>query len=619
MRIATTAAPTAAALPGTASAVAAAFAVQGLLFISLTTRLPRFQDRWDLSELFVSGLLLMVVLLAGAGSALAEAGGDPQGQRHVAAGRLRPAGRRARRWSPWRHERGVFVGGLAVYGLGLGVVDAASNMQAVALEHRYGRTILPSFHGAWTAGGIVATVVAIAVTQPRSARRPAAARASSRWCCCAAPLLPASADPPVATTAAPALDVPWRQIMLLGAAMVLFYMVDTAATTWGPVFLKSAHEAPDWLLPLATLPYLVASLRHPAGRRRRGRAGRAPCRCCGSARSSRAAALAVIVFSPSWSVAVLGFTVAGRLGRRHRAAVVLGGRGRRGRRARPEARRARVDAVIARFNQFNYVGGLLGRGADRRGRVGVPAPRVRRADGPDPGDPAPGRRVPHRAGHAAYLTRPDPTRLAAPTVATSPHLLPPDLTRPPNRPSVTAGRNKSRHPDNAAAAHPRGVNGPCVTAVLPGSGAGLGEASGLGVGGGLEPELGVGLVVPLAVGLVELARVGVALDRVGLVGRGAVLVRGDRTGRELRGGSLGGLGLGASVDLGGLGRVASAFGRPRRPWSRQQPSWQSLAARLVAASASLTVAFLASGSRTSSITAMGALSPLRAPILVMRV
>ena len=44
------------------------------------------------------------------------------------------------------------------------------------------------------------------------------------------------------------------------------------------------------------------------------------------------------------------------------------------------------------------------------------------------------------------------------------------------------------------------------------------------------------------------------------------------------------------------------------------------AARLVAASASLTVAFFAdSGSRTNSITAMGALSPLRGPILMMRV
>ena len=46
----------------------------------------------------------------------------------------------------------------------------------------------------------------------------------------------------------------------------------------------------------------------------------------------------------------------------------------------------------------------------------------------------------------------------------------------------------------------------------------------------------------------------------------------------------------------------------------------ALAERLVAASASATVAFFGdSGSRTSSITAMGALSPLRFPILVMRV
>ena len=63
----------------------------------------------------------------------------------------------ARRSSRWPRQRGAFVAGLAVYGLGLGGVDAATNMQAVALEHRWGRTILPSFHGAWTVGGIVAT------------------------------------------------------------------------------------------------------------------------------------------------------------------------------------------------------------------------------------------------------------------------------------------------------------------------------------------------------------------------------------------------------------------------------------------------------------------------------
>jgi hypothetical protein len=356
VRIATTAAPTVAGLARHRAAVAAGFAVQGLLFISLTTRLPRFQTRWDLSELFVSGLLLMVVLLAGAGSALAEMAATRRGSATTlrvgfvlqAVGLAAVAG---------ASQRAVFVGGLAVYGLGLGVVDAASNMQAVAVEHRYGRTILPSFHGAWTAGGIVATVVTIAVT------RVGLLAGLLPLCTVAllllvAPLLPASAAPPVATTA-PALDVPWRRILLLGAAMVLFYMVDTAATTWGPVFLKSVHAAPDWLLPLATLPYLVASLAtRLAGDAAVARIGAVPLLRTGALVAC--AALAVIVFSPSWWVAVLGFTVLGGsvaviAPLSFSAAAVVAGGG-----LAPEARRARVDAVIARFNQFNYVGGLLG-------------------------------------------------------------------------------------------------------------------------------------------------------------------------------------------------------------------------------------------------------------------
>ena len=57
----------------------------------------------------------------------------------------------------------VFVGGLAVYGVALGVVDATSNMQAVAVEHRYQRPILPSFHGAWTFGGLLGAGLALAM------------------------------------------------------------------------------------------------------------------------------------------------------------------------------------------------------------------------------------------------------------------------------------------------------------------------------------------------------------------------------------------------------------------------------------------------------------------------
>src|SRR3954471_23906849 len=58
--------------PRTRLAVACSFATQGFVFISLTTRLPAFSDRWDLTEVELSLLLLALVLLAGVGTLLAE-------------------------------------------------------------------------------------------------------------------------------------------------------------------------------------------------------------------------------------------------------------------------------------------------------------------------------------------------------------------------------------------------------------------------------------------------------------------------------------------------------------------------------------------------------------------
>jgi MFS family permease len=351
-------------------AVALAFGTQGLLFISLTTRLPRFQERWHLTELAVSGLLLMVVLLAGAGSVLAEVGARRAGSATVLRGAfvLIALGMATVAAAP---AKAGFVAGLAVYGLGLGAVDAASNMQGVALEHRYGRSILPSFHGSWTLGGIVATVVAILVSGLSLAwgLLPLAVVALAVL---ATPLLPHAADEAAPDETAIA-DVPWRRIALLGAAMVLFYMVDTAATTWGPVFLRSAHQAPTWLLPMATLPYLVATgASRLAGDRVVDRVGAVALLRAGAV--AACVALAVVVFSPSWLVAIVGFTLLGGSVAViaplsfSAAASVAGGS------LDAAARRARVDAVIARFNQFNYIGALLG--AVLTGAVGAGSLRV---------------------------------------------------------------------------------------------------------------------------------------------------------------------------------------------------------------------------------------------------
>lgn len=334
-------------------AVAAAFATQGFVFIGLTTRLPDIKDRWDLTELGVSGVLLAIVLLAGGGSVAAE----QLAARASSAVLLRcglvviAAGSALMLAAPtWV----AFLLGVGGYGVGLGVVDAATNMQAVAIERRYARPILPSFHGGWTFGGLLGAAVTLASADVDLgwtafvALLPLVA-ATARF-------LPRVADPPGAGAAAGAagpLTVPWRPIVMVGLGMVVFYMVDTAAQTWGAVYLDEVLDAPSRWVALATLPYLMASLVvRLAGDGLVHRHGATPVLRVGAVVAC--AGLGVVTLAPTWWIAVLGFTLVGTgisvvAPLSFSAAAQIAG-----------GATERVDAVIARFNQFNYVGGLLG-------------------------------------------------------------------------------------------------------------------------------------------------------------------------------------------------------------------------------------------------------------------
>ena len=343
------------ASPRARLATAAAFATQGFVFISLTTRLPDFTDRWGLSELGLSGLLLMMVLLAGVGSVASEHLAEHSDSATVlriglglvaiavpllAAAPVAP----------------VFVAGMAVYGVGLGVIDASSNMQAVALEHAYARPILPSFHGAWTLGGIVGALVTLAT--PGFPLEATTVLAVLPLVVLFAPFV--RRDHGI-TAEISDVAVPWRPILLVGIALVLFYMVDTAAATWGPTYLDDTFATPDGLVALATFPYLVASgVVRLAGDQAVAAYGAVRVLRVGAVLA--AASLAVVVFAPTWQVAVIGFTLLGA-GTAVIAPLSFSAAARiAGDEAglSPAARQVRVDAVIARFNQFNYAGALIG-------------------------------------------------------------------------------------------------------------------------------------------------------------------------------------------------------------------------------------------------------------------
>ncbi|GAB4011627.1 MFS transporter [Nocardioides ultimimeridianus] len=337
-------------------AVAAAFATQGFVFISLTTRLPDIKDRWSFSALQVSLTLLAVVLLAGLGSVLAER----YAARADSALILRLGlvgigiGMPLMVAAP---AVGAYAAGVAVYGVALGAVDAATNMQAVALEHRYGRPILPSFHGAWTLGGVLGTVLTLSTSAlPLSA---AAGVGVLPLGVAALRFLPRDHGATVGAEAvtAAAVVIPWRPILLVGLGMVVFYMVDTASQTWGALYLDDVFSAPSRWLALATLPYLLASLLvRFAGDGLVARFGAVPVLRVGAVVAC--AGLALVVTAPTWPLAVVGFAVVGTgisvvAPLSFSAAAKIAG-------ASGDAGRDRIDAVIARFNQFNYVGALIG-------------------------------------------------------------------------------------------------------------------------------------------------------------------------------------------------------------------------------------------------------------------
>lgn len=348
-------------------AAAAGFATQGGIFISLTTRLPTIQDKWHISTGTLALLMLMMVLLAGIGSVLAETYAAKLtsgvllriGLVLVAAGLL---------LITLAPVIGIFIAGMAIYGVALGTVDATTNMQAVALEHAYQRPILPSFYAAWTLGGLIGSAVALALGN--MALQWTAILAVVPLSVAAAPFLPRTGGP----APSPRSDIPWRPILLVGLAMVLFYMVDTASITWGPEYLKHVFPTPGRLVAIATFPYLLASLvMRLAGDRVVERFGATP--VVRVAAMASCASLAIVVFAPNWPIAVVGFALTGAS-----ASVIAplsfsaAGRIAGAEHLTAEERLTRTDAVIARFNLFNYVGALLG--SVLTGAVGTSSLRI---------------------------------------------------------------------------------------------------------------------------------------------------------------------------------------------------------------------------------------------------
>jgi MFS family permease len=336
-------------------AVATAFAAQGLGFAVLISHLPAFKDRYGIGDNVVTAIVFGVALLAGAGTAVADQvsarRGSGAGLRlalltvAVAVGLIAVA-----------PDLLVLCAGFAVYGLGVGGVDATMNMQAVALQHRYGRSILTSFHAAWSAGGIVGALYT-AGTENLSLWLPGVLLAAGAVILAIAASLGGRLAPVTGQRAegdgeveAPKATTPWRPILFLGLAVVCFYVADSGTSTWSSDYLREVLHASKGVAPLALAAYLGSSLvSRLVGDHAVRRWGRLVVVRAGGVVG--ALGLLLVVLAHQSIVAIAGFTILG-LGVGIIAPLSFSAAG--------ELSPGDADTVVAQVNVFNYVGFVVG-------------------------------------------------------------------------------------------------------------------------------------------------------------------------------------------------------------------------------------------------------------------
>ncbi|MEU8378164.1 MFS transporter [Streptosporangium sp. NPDC048865] len=330
----------------------AAFFVQGLCLATLLTHVIDLQHRFGLSDGDLTLVLLLVPVIAGVGSAVAGFLASRYGSAPVL--RISQAGVcTAVILSGWNDRLIGLYALSAVFGLFLGAVDAAMNMQAVAVERRYGMSVLTGFHAVWSVGsmlgaGLNSVFSGLGLELRWSFSVPALIGAAISVVML--PRLYGREEERSTERAAQAeARVPWRPVLPLCLAMAFLYVGDAAVSNYGTVYMEKALAASGWLVPFAYFVYQATMLlaRVPGDFAVR-RYGPAPVVRVGAVIAA-VGTLGVVV-APGVAVAVVSFGLVG-VGLSVIAPQSFSAAGRLG---------AGAETAIARVNMFNYVGFLVG-------------------------------------------------------------------------------------------------------------------------------------------------------------------------------------------------------------------------------------------------------------------
>ena len=203
----------------------------------------------------------------------------------------------------------IFTALLLLYGALFGALDVALNAQGAVIERLSGRLQMSGFHGCYSLGSLVITVLTSFLL-----------RAGLSYATCATldallvlgaltqatKLIPNTADAPTG----PAFALPNRATLVLGLCCFATFLTEGAATDWSAIFLHFSRDMP---LASATFGYSAFALAS-AGARLLGdrvamRLGAATLARLGCAAAISGLLLAVLV--PSGLAGIIGFGLVG--------------------------------------------------------------------------------------------------------------------------------------------------------------------------------------------------------------------------------------------------------------------------------------------------------------------
>ena len=198
---------------------------------------------------------------------------------------------------------------LLLFGAGMGAVDCAMNLQAVAVETARGRPMMSGFHGLYSLGSLAGALAAGALLFAGLG-----IAAATLLAVAAIGVLFALSWPGIlaraATTGGPAFAFPRGIVLLIGILCCVTFLTEGSVLDWSAVFLVQDRGVDA---ARATLGYAAFSVTMTGGRLAGdgivARLGRRQVLVLGGL--CAAAGLALTVLVPAWEAALLGYAMVG--------------------------------------------------------------------------------------------------------------------------------------------------------------------------------------------------------------------------------------------------------------------------------------------------------------------